>query len=235
VIGFADDYCCFLYAIGVIVEELAMKTLHLALATLVCLMVAATPAHALRSTKHESFTDPDFVGYQPSKVVLVINIQNLDIRDAIENRLSKELSRRGVEVLDERDLFPPTRQWDPEARKRILEQHGVTSVIVFDVGDSSHTVSQIGSNTYSSATAYGYGNSATATGTSTTVPIVSANSESSFSAVLLDVSSGRIAWTADIHTKAGGTLFAGGKKDANAAAKAVVKSMSADGHIAGAK
>ena len=48
---------------------------------------------------------------------------------------------------------------------------------------------------------------------------------------MFDVREGRIAWTTDIYTKASGTLFVGGKGDAKAAAKAVVKGLIKDGHI----
>jgi hypothetical protein len=63
------------------------------------------------------------------------------------------------------------------------------------------------------------------------VSIVSAKLKSSFTAALINAKNGRTALTTDIATKAGGLLFAGGKKDANAAAKALVKGLAQDGHV----
>ena len=64
------------------------------------------------------------------------------------------------------------------------------------------------------------------------MPIYGANSSSAFSGVLVDVTKGRVPWTLDIYTKAGGLLFAGGKKDVKAAAKAIIKGLKANNHIA---
>ena len=41
----------------------------------------------------------------------------------------------------------------------------------------------------------------------------------------------RVAWYADIFTKAGGTLFVSGKGDAKAAAKGVIKGLIENGHL----
>jgi hypothetical protein len=192
----------------------------------------AGQAHAFRSTKQESFTDPDYVGYKPGVVVVSVLTDNFELREVIEERVLKDLRKKGLTVYSERDLFVPTRQWDAEQRAAVLAERHVDAMIVVGIGASSHDVSQIGTNTYTTVNAYGYGNSATAYGSSTSVPIVSAKSKSSFSAVLIDVTNGRTAWTTDIFTKAGGLLFAGGKKDAKAGAKAVIKGLTESGHLA---
>jgi hypothetical protein len=195
------------------------------------LLVLALPAQAFRSTKQESFTDPDYTDFKPSIVMISVLSNNVEIREAIEQRLTRDLSKRGIKVFDESDLFPPTRNWDADQRAEILSKHNVDAIIVVGIGSSSHDVSQIAANTFTSGSVYGYGNSATVTGTSTTVPIVSAKSKSSFSAALIDAKNGRTAWITDIFTKAGGLLFAGGKKDAKAAANALVKGLAKDGHL----
>ncbi len=188
-------------------------------------------ANAFRSTKQENFTDPDYVGYKPGVIVVSVLTDNFELRQVIEKQLSKDLRKKGLTVYLEREFFVPTRQWDADARAALLAERKVDALIVVGIGASSYDISQIGTNTYTTVNAYGFGNSATAYGSSTSVPIVSANSSSSFSAAMIDVTNGRIVWTTDIYTKAGGLLFAGGKKDAKAGAKAVIKGLAESGHL----
>ena len=194
-------------------------------------LIAPESAHALRSTKQESFTDPDYIGYQPTAVLLLVLSDNLEIREVIEKRLTKELEKRGITVYRERDLFPPTREWSQSHRVEIFAKFGIEAGMVIATGASSHEVSQIGSQTWGSGTATSYGNTTSFSGNSTTTPIIRASSNSSFSGVLIDLETGRTAWTTDVYTKAGGLLFAGGKKDAKAASKAVIKGLVEKGHL----
>ena len=59
----------------------------LALFGLLALMLPA-PSRAFRSTKQESFTDPDYIGFQPKVVMISVKNANLDIRQAIESQLT---------------------------------------------------------------------------------------------------------------------------------------------------
>jgi hypothetical protein len=59
----------------------------------------------------------------------------------------------------------------------------------------------------------------------------SAKSKAQFCAVLVDTSSWRTVWYCDVVTKAGGTWFVGSKRDAKAAAKAIVKTLKKNGHV----
>ena len=202
----------------------------LAFVGLLALMLPA-PSHAFRSTKQESFTDPDYIGFQPKVVMIGVMNANLDIREAIERQLTRDLERRGITVYRERDLFPPTREWDAVQRVEVAEKFGIEAGIIVGIGSSSYDVSQFGSQTWGSATATTFGSTTNVQGSATTVPFVSVKSSSSFSGVMIDVTNGRIAWTTDIFTKAGGLLFAGGKKDAKAAAKAVTKALVEKEHL----
>ena len=188
-------------------------------------------SHAFRSTKQESFTDPDYLDYQPKAMTILVLSDNLEVREIIEERLTKEFEKRGIKVYLHGRLFPPTRDWDDAQRGEIYERYSIDAGIIVAIGASSQEISQVGSRTSGSATATAYGNSATAYGNSNTTAIIKAKSNASFSGVMIDVSENRIAWTTDIYTKASGTLFVGGKGDAKAAAKAIVKGLIKDGHI----
>ena len=73
------------------------------------MLALAAPAQAFRSTKQEHFTDPDYVGCQPSVVMISVMSDDFEVREVIEDGLSRDLSKRGVVVFAERDVFPPTR------------------------------------------------------------------------------------------------------------------------------
>ena len=209
-----------------------------ALLMIFCMLAPAT-ADAFRSTKQESFTDPDYLEFKPKAVVILVLSDNLEMRNIVEDRISADFEKRGITVFVNSKLFPPTREWDNAQKAEIYKRYTIDAGIVVAFGESSQRVSQVGSTTWGSATANTRGNttdisfdaSTTTHGSSTTTAIVSAKGNASFSAVMFDVRERRIAWTTDIYTKASGTLFVGGKGDAKAAAKAVVKGLIKDGHI----
>ena len=194
-------------------------------------LVASDAAFALRSTKQESFTDPDYLEWQPKVVAILVLSDNLEVREIIQERLTKELEKRGIKVFLHEKLFPPTREWDEKQRGEIYAKYSIEAGIVVGVGQSSQDIWQYGSQTWGTANATSYGNSATASGHSTTTAMVAAKSTASFSGVMVDVSEGRVAWTADIYTKASGTLIVGAKGDAKAAAKGIIKGLIENNHI----
>jgi hypothetical protein len=189
-------------------------------------------SYAFRSTKQESYTDPDYLDYQPKTVVVQVVAENFEARQIIEERLTADLEKRGIKVYLHNELFPPTRDWDDAKRREIFERYSIEAGIVVGVGASSQQIAQVGSYTSGSATATSSGSSSTAYGSSTTTPIISASSNAAFSGLLIDLSENRIAWTSDIYTKASGTLFVGGKGDAKAAAKGIIDGLIEDNHLA---
>ena len=142
-------------------------------------------------------------------------------------------------LVDIKKMFPPTREWTSEARNKILIDRKVDAVIIVTPGASSSSVIPVATQTYGSYsgtyTGSTYGSTTSGTvnmsGTSTSYNIMSARSEAEFSAILFDVRESRVAWYADIFTKAGGTLFVSGKGDAKAAAKGVIKGLIENGHL----
>ena len=215
---------------------------------LVCGIMLAQSVLAFRSTNTESFTDPDYKGFRPKKVVvIVVNAAN-DTRTAIEERLIERLADYGVKGFKERDLFPPTREWTPDARATILKENEIDSSLIVAVGASSASIRNIGTQTFSTTNVSGTINATstrsgantvntngtvrgTANTNATSYNIVAASSVADFSAVLLDVSNARTAWYADITTKAQGTLFVGGKGDAKGAVKGVIEGLLDDDHL----
>lgn len=215
---------------------------------IICAMMITHSSFAFRSTDTESFTDPDYKNFKPRKIlVMVVNAPN-DSRKIIEERLIDQLRRYGVEAVKERDLFPPTRDWTPDARATILKDNAIDATLLVAAGANSSSIMKIGTQTFGSTNVNGSFNATSrmsAPGTvstsgtyhgaastnATSYNLVKATSNADFSAVLFDASNARTAWYADITTKASGTLFVGGKGDAKGAVKGVIEGLVDDGHI----
>jgi len=197
--------------------------------------LTSTNVHAIRSTKHESFTDPDYLNYQPRKIVLVVENTDNETRAAILKKIQKKFEKFGVTVVGYRNLLPPTRNWTPEDRAAIYEREGIDSVLVVTAGASASSVMHIATQSFGTTKVSGstFGNTFNATGQSNTTSynIYSVKSKADFSAILLDVSNSRIVWYVDVRTKAGGYLFVGDKRDGKAVAKEIIKALEDDGHI----
>ena len=194
-------------------------------------LAASDIAFAFRSTKQESFTDPDYLEWQPKVVAVLVLSDNLEVRKVIQERLTSELEKRGIKVFLHEKLFPPTREWDDIQRREIYAKYSLEAGIVVGVGESSQDIRKYGSRTYGTANATAYGNSVNVKGSSTTTDRVTARSTASFSGVMLDLDQGRIAWTSDIYVKASGTLIVGTKGDAKAAVKSIIKGLIENSHI----
>lgn len=201
--------------------------------TSLCLWIAV--AHAFRSIDFQSYTDPDFLDYRPKHLLLIVEGGSFETRQQIEERMTKEFAKRGVTVVPVRELFPPTRQWTPSAQEELIAKHGVDSRLVVTVGASASTIIPVATQTYGSASVYGNatGNTFNAHGTSssTSYNIFSAKSKAEFSAILIENSSNRVAWYADLLVKAGGTLFVSEKGDAKGLVNGVVEALENDGHL----
>jgi hypothetical protein len=195
-------------------------------------MLTCSPALAFRSTDVESFTDPDYQGYQPKKVMIVVENASQETRSEIEERLTKALEKKGVAAFTNRRLFMPTRQYSAEERLKVFETQGIDSALIVTIGATASSVMQVATQTYGTAQVSSYGNTAYGSGNATSYNIYSAKSKAQFSAVLLDITQNRAAWYADVLVKAAGTLFVSEKGDAKGLVNGVMDSLEEDGHLA---
>lgn len=183
--------------------------------------------YALRSTDTESFTDPDYRGYVPSKVVLIVDNASNSVRKEIEIKTKRELEKAGVSVVFYRDIFPPTREWTVEEQNDVFIRDAIDSGIVITFGTRSKSVRDVGTQTFGSANFNSYGGS----GSATSVKLKREKSVAEFNAVMIDLKSNKTAWYVDITTKAGGALFVGEKQDARAAVNGIIDELRKNGHL----
>lgn len=199
---------------------------------LTALLFLCSSAHAFRSTKVESSVDPDYRDFHPTKIVLVVENASQEARGVIEERIIEELGEKGVEVIANRKLFLPTRQYTPEDRLTTFQKEGIQAALVVTIGAAASSVMAVATQTWGTANIQPSGQGYHASGTSTAVPIYNAKSKAEFSAVLFDVSKNRTAWYADVLVKAQGTLFVGEKGDAKGLVKGVIEGLEDDGIVA---
>ena len=187
---------------------------------------------ALRSTDFEAYTDPDFLNYKFTKVMLVVE-GGFEVTKIVSKRLRKDFAKRGIDLVDHKRLFSPTREWTSEARNAALKENQVDAVLVVTPGASAASIMPAITQTYGNVSG-NYNNSSgtfSGSGSSSSYQLYSARSEAEFSAVLLDVETSRIVWYTDLLTKAGGTFFVGSKGDAKAVAKGVLKGLIENNHL----
>lgn len=116
-----------------------------------------------------------------------------------------------------------------------MAREGVDASLVIGVGRADKSVIPFATNTFSNGRVSGDGSSATVTGNSTSYNMYAIRSQAEFSAVIMTVAEQRIAWYADISTKASGAFFVGEKGDAKAVAREIAEALAKDGHLTSQK
>ena len=190
-------------------------------------MALVLPAYAFRSTHFESFTDPDYTGYKPMKLVVIVVSGDLETVRQVEAKLSEAFQAHGVEAVSGLQLFPPTRPIESYDVFGILASHGIESALVIEPGERKSDVFYGGST---STTTFN-GNQAT----TTTTPQAYQSSSAHFTASLLALGanrdSTRKAWYAQIETDASGWIFVSKKGNVKSTVKSIVQGLDADGHL----
>ena len=122
-------------------------------------------ANALRSTKHESYTDPAYVDYRPHKILVVVERADNRGRQALQKKIKEKFAKFGVTAIGYRELLPPTRNWTAQEREAIYNRNGIDSILVVTAGASASSVFRIATQTYGTTRVTGrvYGNNFSAT------------------------------------------------------------------------
>jgi hypothetical protein len=197
----------------------------------VLLVLSISDADAFRRSSTQSFTDPDFIGYQPKRLLLVVMDASPAFRAVIEEQVKKTLEKSGLVVVLERTLFPPTRQWDPDKRREILSRESIDTGLLIGLGSADRSVIPMGTQTFGSGSATISGGGIYGSGQASTINIQGVRSSAIFGAALMTFEGEKIAWYADVSTSAEGLLFVGDKSDAKTVASEILKALQKDGHI----
>ena len=198
----------------------------------VSLLLTSFTNYALRSSDYEAYTDPDFIDYRFSKVLLVVE-GGFEVTKIVSERLGKELAKRNIELVEYNRIFSPTRDWTGESRSKALIENSVDAVLMISPGASAATIIPAMTQTYGTVSGNYNESSGAFSGTvrSSSNQLYSMRSQAEFAAVLFDVKTTRVAWYADILTKAGGAFFVGSKGDAKAVAKVILNALIENNHL----
>jgi hypothetical protein len=179
----------------------------------------------------ESFTDPDYVGVKFTRLLVDLN----SIPDSAKLEASKQILKRlkdnNYEVMDINQFLPPTRSYSPDDIRAAIANSGYDSIlrIIVTSDNASRSVAGYVNNStgYANFTPNGiYGNSQ-----SVTVPIVAAHGQTNTTTIVYDAKDLRVAWKANISTKASGTAFVGNVSSiANSVIGKAIDQLKADGH-----
>jgi hypothetical protein len=63
-----------------------------------------------------------------------------EMRSEIKERLVKAFGKKSVDVIPQRKIFPPTREYTVEDKTKAFESLGIDSALVVTIGESASTV-----------------------------------------------------------------------------------------------
>ncbi len=165
----------------------------------------------------------------------------------IQTSITEEARKRGVVADDALLLFPPTRAYTSAEVQQGLARDAIDGVLIISVGDSGVLQQYAGtilSGQYSgtssaSGTANTFGNTSTISmnGTSsgtmfaTATPTYRYKRQTTFTARLLEASTGRNLWVGNGQVSAGGLLFIGDGANASSSVAAIFDDLQRKGII----
>lgn len=110
-----------------------MNARHAGIGPLALLLAGLTlsfTAAAGVSSKQNSATDPDYIGFQLSTVVIRIGFDDADAKAVLSHLLAKELGKRGVTAYLYDDIFPATQTWNDENKRVVLEALSIDGIML---------------------------------------------------------------------------------------------------------
>jgi hypothetical protein len=131
-------------------------------------LLAALPGCA--STKMHTFTDPDFVGYRCSRLLVAARLPHLDQQAEAEDIFLSKLAPTDLTCTRSVDILPPTRQFSDEEMFAVLAEKNIGAVLAIReteyYEDQVYVPESSTTSTYGnlSANTYYYGNTASTYG-----------------------------------------------------------------------
>jgi hypothetical protein len=212
--------------------------------------VFACAAAGCATTNVTAFKDADFAAKQYHHVAAFVVGGTLEGRQDTELKLCAEIAPTactpGLSVL------PPTRQYTPEESAKLISGSDSDAVLIVSIGSDNSQSAIIGYQTFATAQASGtatttgtvntYGNvgtyqgttqgNALATGQSTTLPIMIHSRVAAGTVTLLDVATGKTAWSGEAHTQGRGRFGTTDSAFESSAAKEIIGQLRASGLVA---
>ena len=162
----------------------------------------------LRSIEFKGYKDPDFLDYKIGSAILCFGSTTMVLEDSFIKSFSKQKSTKNLNWKTCDDVYPPTREWDPDSRNALALKNGFTSMIGVGI---DFAVTNDSTGTY-------YND-----GIAISSPL---SSQSEYEIIIYDFESQRKVWVAKVGVVNRGTFFAGNAKgEAKALAKRLAKEL----------
>jgi hypothetical protein len=87
------------------------------------------------STETTSFSDPDFLGINYSKICIYADFKDLKEKQKMEDEFVKNYSKQGIYAIAGYKVFPPTREWDEEQIQQVLMNQGIGGYLLISLLD----------------------------------------------------------------------------------------------------
>lgn len=124
----------------------------------VALMMAVVFVSGCTMTNLVSYTDPAYKETVFQNVLIVVPDSSFERREKLEEIITKNLIKKGIQATKSIDLFPPTRTFSEEELSQILIQNGIESFLVVAQSDYWITHKYIPRSSSTSGNAYSSGN-----------------------------------------------------------------------------
>ena len=193
-------------------------------------------------TEIHSFVDPDFREHSYRKLVVRVDVDQLDQRDAAETVFAKILAKQGVQCLRTLDLLPPTRESSDEQFKQAVAQSAADGVLTVRVTEQYEDEVYVppSSTTYTTGTAWGntyyrrgrgpaYGTFDSTTYTTTSGGYTTTQPRVRHKVQLWDVQTGKVAWIGGAFTE--GDSRCGYEQLMTSLAKKVAETLKSEGLV----
>jgi len=115
---------------------------HTGIAPLALLLAGLTLSYTAAagvSATQDSATDPDYIGFQLSTVVIRIRSDDADAKAVLGHLLAKEFGKRGVTAYLYDDIFPATQTWNVENMHLVHEALSIDGIMLVQrVGEAGN-------------------------------------------------------------------------------------------------
>ena len=166
------------------------------------------------------------------KFIVVVNVQDLGLRQTAEKRFVEKLAARGVEGVPSHVVLFPGKVYQDDEIASKLDELAVEAIVVVEPTGTGSSFHYVPPTTRTQTDARVYGNQVKGSSTTTTTGGYNVSKPwASFNARVMDASSGNIVWTASATTN--GNAYAGAGNLVKSMAGKTVSQMAKDGLLRG--
>ncbi|WP_316203596.1 hypothetical protein [Bradyrhizobium sp. SZCCHNS3051] len=214
--------------------------------TVVAIPLAAIALSGCITTSMQGYADRQLPAKPIGRMVAYVSGPG-PLVTSIQTNIAEEARKRGVVADDALMLFPPTRTYTNAEVQQGLARDAIEGVLVISVGDSgvqqqyagtilsgqyTGTSSSIGTvNTFGNTSTISMNGTSSGMVVATATPTYRYKRQTTFTARLLEASTGRNLWVGNGQVNAGGLLFVGDGANASSSVAAIFDDLQRKGII----